>query len=136
MRKARSWITLVLAVAAPGCNSDPTGPEAQEQLLGSWTWVEATGGIAGETRTPASTGETMTLRFLPGGGVELHKNGRLELATAFTLETADDGGTTLIRYVTPPFGFEVQTVVFPDRDTLILIDDCCDGFTYRFTRAP
>jgi hypothetical protein len=47
-------------------HDDPSAPGSQESLVGSWIWVESTGGFAGMTRTPASTGETLTLAFTSG----------------------------------------------------------------------
>lgn len=96
---------LAALVALTGCGAGATAPEELEELAGSWRWLNAVGGIAGQTRTPASTGETMTLRFLEGDSVELKRNGELAVATV-------------------------------SADTLILVDPCCDGFTYRFLREP
>ena len=129
----RKTLAVLVVVAAAGC-SDPVAPTTAELLAGSWTWVESTGGIAGGTRTPASTGETMSLRFLGTDSVELTRNGVLEGATTYRLLSSDDGGTTVIEYAEPLFGFDSQALTVGD-DVLVLIDDCCDGFAYRFERA-
>ena len=124
----------ILAVAGPmGCN-DPIAPTTQELLEGDWTWVESSGGIAGETRTPTSTGETMSLRFLGAGSVELTRNRALEGATTYQLQSSDGGATTTIEYAQGIFGFASQGLSVT-QDELILSDGCCDGFVYRFERA-
>ena len=33
------------------------------QLIGTWNWVESSGGIDGRTETPISTGNTMKIEF-------------------------------------------------------------------------
>ncbi len=134
MRKAVKRTLSLLAVAcATGC-SDPVVPRTVELLEGTWTWVESIGGIAGETRTPASTGETMTLRFLGANSVELTRNGVLAGATTYQLLLDDDGGTTFIEYAQPLLGFTSQRLSVGEEE-LILRDGCCDGFVYRFQRV-
>ena len=81
MRNAvRRTLSILAVVGATGCG-DPVALTTVELLEGSWTWVESSGGITGETSTPASTGETMTLRFLGADSVELTRNGVLAGAT-------------------------------------------------------
>ena len=134
MRKAVKRTLSLLAVAcATGC-SDPVVPRTVELLEGTWTWVESIGGIAGETRTPASTGETMTLRFVGADSVELTRDGVLAGATTYQLFLLDDGGSTVIEYAQPLFGFAFQGLFVGDEE-LILSDGCCDGFVYTFQRV-
>ena len=130
-----AWKLLaILAVVGPiGC-SDPTAPGTQDLLEGDWTWVESSGGIAGVTRTPESTGETMSLRFLSGSSVEVTRNGSVEGTTTYELVSSADGATTTIQYAQGIFGFASQGLSVT-QGVLILIDGCCDGFTYRFERA-
>ena len=129
------WKTLgILALVGPmGCN-DPLAPTTPELLEGDWTWVESSGGIAGENRTPASTGETMSLRFLGADSVELTRNGALEGATTYQLFASDDGATTVIEYAQAILGFGSQGLSVT-QDVLVLSDGCCDGHVYRFERA-
>jgi hypothetical protein len=125
---------LVLAVVgATGCG-DPVTPTTAELLEGSWTWVESSGGITGGPFTPASTGETMTLRFLGADSVELTRNGVLAGATTYQIFLYDDGVSTVIEYAQSLFGFTSQGL-FVGEEELILRDGCCDGFIYRFQRV-
>jgi len=124
----------ILAVAGlMGCN-DPIAPTTQALLEGDWTWIESSGGIAGEARIPTSTGETMSLRFLGADSVELTRNGALEGATTYQLQSSDGGATMTIEYAQGIFGFASQGLSVT-QDELILSDGCCDGFVYRFERA-
>ena len=112
----------------------PIAPTTRELLEGDWTWVESSGGIAGETRTPTSTGETMGLRFLGADSVELTRDGILRGATTYQLTSSVDGGT-VIEYEEAILGFGSQGLSVT-QDVLILSDGCCDGFVFRFERAP
>ena len=133
MRNAVRRTLSILAVVGGTACGDPVVPSTVELLDGSWTWVESSGGIAGGTFTPASTGETMTLRFLEADSVELSRNGVLAGATTYQLLLEDDGGTTFIEYAQSLFGFTSQQL-FVGEEELILRDGCCDGFVYTFRR--
>jgi len=132
MRKVVRTTLSILVVAGGTACSDPLGPTT-ELLVGSWTWVGSSGGITGGTFTPASTGETMTLRFLGADSVELSRNGVPAGATTYQLRLEDDGGTIFIEYAQSLFGFASQQL-FVGEEELILHDGCCDGFVYGFER--
>lgn len=131
---AASLVTvLVGASLLVGCAS-ATEPTVAERLVGTWDWVESTGGIAGTTMTPASTGTTMSLRFRSSGVVELSRNGSVVGTTTYTVEPSGELADGTVHYATGILGFESQTVIFTNADALTLVDPCCDGFTYRFVR--
>ena len=134
MRNAvRTTLSVLAVVAGTGCGG-PLEPTTVELLDGSWTWVESSGGITGGTFTPASTGETMTLRFLGADSIELSRNGVPAGATTYQLLLQDDGDTTFIEYAQSLFGFTSQQL-FVGEEELILLDGCCDGFAYTFERS-
>ena len=133
-RRAMGALGVLVMAGAAAC-SDPVAPTTQDRLVGSWAWVEATGGIAGETRTPESTGESMTLVFSSADSVELSRAGSPAASTTYRLVVPEDGGAMRIEYEEPLFGFDSQEVSF-DGDDLMLTDPCCDGFVYRFRRLP
>ena len=134
MRNAVRRTLSILAVVGGTACGDPVVPTTGELLDGSWTWVESSGGITGGTFTPASTGETMTLRFLGADSVELSRNGVLAVETTYQLLLEDDGDTIFIEYAQPPFGFTPQELSVGEEE-LILRDGCCDGFVYTFERG-
>lgn len=139
MTMVRTRLLLLLATLAASATghacSFGTGPSAQERLEGTWSWVESTGGIAGLTSTPASTGDSVTLLFTLMGEVSLFRNGSLERTVGFS--TARSSGSDLeIRYDEPLMGFETQTATFPNPFDLVLTDPCCDGFVSRYARSP
>lgn len=133
-----SWLTIgavsvLTSMAFLGCGDSLA--EAEQELVGSWNWVESSGGIAGITMTPESTGGTMMLRFRAEGVVELLRNDAVERSVVFTTTATKEDSTWEIFYDEPLFGgFESQTAALMG-DTLILADGCCDGFVYRFERV-
>ena len=131
VRRTTKWLLAGLVLAA-ACSTDPE----ENPLVGAWSWVESTGGIAGVTLTPASTGQTMSLRFEADGMVELFRDGASAGTTTYTVEQgAGDGTIWTVTWASPLLGFETQTAHAPDADTLVLADGCCDGFTYTWTRS-
>ena len=79
-------LTLVVLLAPAACSSDPTATEEDEllqALFGTWSWIQATGGIAGTTRTPDSEGYTRTLTFTRPNQVEMLRDGAPEVTTTF-----------------------------------------------------
>ena len=124
---------LLLAAGSIACEISTNLPDT-DPLLGTWSWVEATGGIAGQTITPASTGQTIVLRFREEQ-VDLVRNDELERTVEYE-RVAEPGGSDLeLTYDGPLLGgFESQTANISQEDVLILTDPCCDGFEYRFER--
>jgi hypothetical protein len=134
-----NWVTIGIVgfmsgMTLSGCG-DLTGLGDDGELVGSWEWVASTGGIAGMTRTPESTGETLTLRILENDSVELVRDGELERTVRFSLTATGDPLTYSVAYDQPLFGFATQTASLSEADVLLLTDPCCDGFEYRFLRA-
>lgn len=135
-------LALLLIWTGPGgCASDLTEVQASppESLFGTWLWVKATGGIAGVTLTPESTGDTRVLRFTPPNRVELFRNGEPERNTTFEVITLDENGVVgasfELRFDQPLMGFTTQRIDFTEEGDLVLTDPCCDGFAYEWRRV-
>jgi hypothetical protein len=138
--KATLVALTVLAVA--GCDSDPVATndgQLPEALFGAWIWIQATGGIAGEVRTPDTEGFTRTLVFAAPNRVELLRDGRTKVSTTFDFVpvTEADGGVRSgqLLYTLPLMGFPKQSVLISVEGVLVLADPCCDGFTYEWRQA-
>jgi hypothetical protein len=128
------FTTIVAMAALSGCGLS-AGPAIEGDLAGTWTWVEASGGIAGVTNTPESTGTTMSLLIRPSGTVRLRRSGMPDRTVAVELQALGDSAYE-IRYAEPLFDFDTQVATLPEEDELVLTDPCCDGFVWRFQRAP
>lgn len=124
----------VLAIGVGGCETLPTSG-LMVDLLGEWEWVESTGGIAGVTNTPASTGHTQTLIFRPDGTLEIRRDGAPWMTLAFEIVSHSEPGEWELRYSGVTNGFDSQHVSVR-RHLLVLTDPCCDGFVNRYVRVP
>jgi hypothetical protein len=130
-----SALTLVLATSGLSGCAATTPPTLESRLVGTWEWVEMSGGIAGVTMTPASTGHTRSLRFTETGRVEAYEDGDLKGTVGFKVAEGADDETLAVQYDAPLMDFDAQTATFPADGELVLIDPCCDGFMYRYVRA-
>lgn len=142
----RSRLACVAALlggwAAAACSGtvvvpDPGEAELAEGLVGSWTWLRSTGGIAGVVLTPESRGHTGLLRFRPDGTVEWREDGEPVWTTTWRLSRGAEGsplaGEQIVLYGEPVVGWDRQAVRL-DGSRLMLIDPCCDGFVHEYTR--
>lgn len=132
----RGWV--VAAAVAAGCSS-PTSVDVDE-LTGRWTWVSASGGIAGRTITPATEGYTMELRLSANGQAALLRSGQATRTAEFELAVGGEGGSfpgqDVIRFSEALFGgWEEMGMDLLAGDQLTLADGCCDGYAYGFVRS-
>ena len=135
-------LTLLALFVPAACSSDPTAPEEDEllqSLFGTWSWIRATGGIAGTTRTPQSEGYTQTLTFTSPNQVEMARDGVPEVTTTFEFVPLMAAGSAVrsaqLLYAQPLTGFDEQWVEITEAGALVLSDPCCDGFVYEWRRA-
>lgn len=130
--KSKRFVALLVAAAAAGCSRSATGPD--DTLNGTWNWVRSTGGIAGQTYTPASVGYSVQFRF-DKGKLTVLRNDSVKATPTYSIDI--EGRVTY----EPPvdvFTFahiEEQTVRALKGDTISLADPCCDRYDYVFVRA-
>ncbi len=135
----RAGMIAVLIIAPTACDLNPVEPTVEARLFGTWAWVEAEGGIAGSVITPETEGFTMRLVITRPNRIELFRDGVSERVASFELlpaqDLVDEFASPRLRYSDPIFGFEEQEVGFDLEGRLVLIDPCCDGFAYTWTRV-
>lgn len=118
----------LLTAALFSCEQDSVNNE----LVGTWKWVESTGGIAGVTLKPDS-GVVRILSFKENGDFSVSENGQNLVQTTYTI-TSD---TSIYNHEKVPmikFKDEGQlTRSFSIKaDTLFLSDEVYDGFTSKY----
>ncbi len=128
----------ILAVAA--CSSDPVAVDDEQlpgALFGTWSWIRATGGIAGQVRTPETEGFTRTLVITAPNEIEVLRDGQTEASTTFEFVPETEVGSAVrsaqLLYAQPLMGFPEQWVVITVEGVLVLSDPCCDGFSYEWS---
>ncbi|NMH29269.1 hypothetical protein [Flavobacterium silvaticum] len=124
-------ILLTLLMTILGCSSDDNSNPvaANTQIIGQWNWIQSTGGLAGVTESPESTGNTITLT-ISDTSVKRYVNGTLASESAYTID------------IQPSiFGGEATMLIFPEdmkqsfeisNDILHLNDEFADGFSSTY----
>lgn len=129
-----SGAALLASCSAPGL----TDSGSRFEVAGEWSWISSMGGIAGETRTPDSTGDNQRLALDRDGTLRLFRNGTLRVETTWHAPSNPAiGAPSAMTFGEPsPFGFGFAELAMTHPDTLILTDPCCDGFTRTWARIP
>jgi hypothetical protein len=125
----KTLILLLVCFSFLNCSSDD---EQANSILGVWIWTGSSGGIAGVTETPESTGLTRKLEILPRT-IKRFQNGILVAEFNYTIEKRTSilfGGT--FDMIVPEDG--LAQIIDLNGDVLILIDNCADCFTSSFVR--
>lgn len=127
-----SATVLVFLCASCSVLSSDTGAE---QLIGSWRWLNSTGGFAGWTISPDSTGYSERLvRFRPDNSFSAYRADTLFQSGRYSLEQTD--GETIVSYETSDDEWlPRQRVEFKGKDTLVLVDLCDDCYRSTYHRA-
>jgi hypothetical protein len=60
---------------------------ADKNLIGTWSWVSSSGGIAGTIDTPATTGKNIDLKFTNDGKYFYYTNGNLSSEGTYQFST-------------------------------------------------
>jgi hypothetical protein len=125
---------MVLACCHAGGGIKDADSQDRPDIVGSWTWVESTGGIGGVTKTAESSGETWTLEFRKDGtyretrlGEE--RVGRYTIADRTSIFDHEMRPALLIE------GRLDQIIARPDGQRLFLSDNAADGFNNIFVRT-
>lgn len=132
---ARLTFLACVAVVLAACSASLTIP--QSGIEGPWRWVKSEGGLMPADRTPATEGYSLTLIFEADGVARLLQDGLASGETTYEVTTGGVGaheGVPVVRFGEPILGFAEQSYQFVTRDSLLLHDGCCDGFTWHFAR--
>jgi hypothetical protein len=131
-----SWVLAVMVLGA--CSNSPSDVSGGDELEGIWSWVSTSGGLQGQTFTPASTGKRFALQFTSGGEVVVERNDSIVQRTAFDVVPAS-GNDTRKRV---EYGAPLQLLSSADEhlitlrgDTLELDEGCCDRYAHVFVRG-
>lgn len=79
-------LLIIIAFTLMSCSKEDDSIEPA--LIGKWTWVASSGGLAGSTKTPQSTGEVRKLE-ISTDSIKKYTNGTLVFKTAYTVKTLD-----------------------------------------------
>ncbi len=124
-------LLLFVALSFLSCSND-ADTDTNAQLLGIWDWISSSGGIAGITETPESTGNTITLE-ISNSTVKRYVNGNLESELNYSIAS----GESIV------FGEQREMVIYENEfkqtfglagNQLTLYDECNDCFVSQYER--
>ncbi len=105
------------------------------QVHGNWEWVSSSGGIAGITLTPESTGDSKLIIFETSGTYRKFINDTLQYTTKYSIS---EGESIFSSSQYPIIHFkeeELDQAIFQVKDdTLKLGGNCFDCFFHTFIR--
>jgi len=134
--KSYVLILFSLVMILVSCSKENiTSTEAASGLTGEWNWIDSSGGIAGITYTPKSTGEIRRVEFDTNGVFRLYINNVLSTESEYHLVKSrsiysQDSALLIVRKSSSI----PQSFIIRSRDTLILMDECFDCFEHLYTR--
>ena len=145
LKSISKYLFLIISIALCGCTTadrepeSTTGDQEQAALNGKWQWVRSTGSIAGITVTPQNSGRTMEIEFTSDKVFNKYVDNQLVYTSPYTVQLKDSiiQYTTLALFESVGLGFDHQVeqqFSIIDKSTLLLLDPCCDNFTFEFRR--
>lgn len=125
---------LILLTIFVSCSDENTNIQTEKKLVGTWSWISSSGGIAGITATPASTGKNIDLKFTSDGKYFYYTNGIISNEGTYTFSTKK----SIVD------GIDKKSIVFSaggemiiaqiDNTNLYLDDNYYDGFGSSYIR--
>jgi hypothetical protein len=127
----KTWLFILLSASFISCTKDDDGAVFR-RIQGQWEWVESSGGIAGTTLTPESTGKQVTIEF-SNGTYRRVVNGDLEMVMAYHIEKGQSIMGEEDAYLLIYENEYKQSIYFND-NRLVLSDECYDCFQNEYVR--
>ena len=124
------FLLLFLGIIFINCSNEDTN--FNNQIVGSWNWLESSGGIAGTTETPTSTGNVITI-VISNDSFQQFINGNLNFETSYTIELRKS----------EIFGDQRKMIIYENGfiqsferkdDKLILYGECNDCFQSEYEK--
>ena len=103
-----------------------------EDIQGTWSWIESSGGIQGSSETPESSGNTIKLE-ISNDVIKKYINGSLVSSLSYELETNSSiifGEPMVMIAYENQFN---QTIIL-EENKLILVDECLDCFQNSYEK--
>lgn len=125
-------ILLIALIGFTFCGCTKAEDDAKTELSGNWKWTGSTGGVAGTTETPESTGDQRHLE-ISRDSIKRFLNDSLIFSTSYTIEIRES-----ILYNEPRemmiSNSDIQQIVDLKENNLILTDDCFDCYINSYVK--
>lgn len=153
--KIKLFITILICFSILSCTKEKIVDNTNyvktpTDLIGSWNWLETSGGIASANYNPSTTGESIKIELDSLNTYRYFSNGSLVYETKFHIEKTASlfhhGDSTLILivdsnpkniYFTKQWSDLISHCYFSfqSTDTLIFRDAAFDGFNHYYSKT-
>lgn len=155
MKKNQLIIVLLFSLAIFSCKKEKElkhepEPEVEYSIIGKWIWLGSSGGYDGDSYTPESTGNTLSLTFTQTDSIFIVANSDTVIKAPYIIKkevnliTPTEADVIHINcdtvFSTQGGYFIVTPEVFNRfvirylKDTLRISEDCCDCYGHTFKR--
>jgi hypothetical protein len=138
--KSQLLTFVLLVLVAVSCTKDNSVDatsyvKVPSNLFGTWTWLYSSGGYAGVTSTPATTGEIREIEFDTKNNFKYFVNGKLKTESKFQIEKSISifSKDSALILLTKSWTVQ-QSIRFVHPDTLTLSEEVFDGFGHSYIR--
>ena len=132
--KIISSINLIGALLLAACAKEKEPFDPSYSFEGDWTWWKKSGGIAGIYEDTTTTTDRMSLHFGVDNSYDWKKNDTLLYTGGYSTNI----DTSIFSLYPVAFleldNYPIPQVIKQSGDTLILIENVSDGFTFHFIR--
>lgn len=125
-------LLFLLPILASCSDSDDNSND--KNLIGTWSWIFSSGGIAGTVYSPATTGKNIDLEITSDNKYFYYTNGILSSQGTYTLETQNcihDHTNKKVLFFSNNESMMIEKI---DNSNLFLSDDNFDGFSNSYIR--
>jgi hypothetical protein len=133
-----SALVLLVLIGFGNCNTGTPVASEISQLHGSWKWLQSVGGFAGETRTPESTGHTVSIVFGVDGKAQFYQDGIAQIRYPYIVTNEkpypDAKDIYFVEFLGAPAPSNKQMISYKGVDTLLLADLCIDCYQHTYAR--
>ncbi|MFC1476205.1 hypothetical protein ACFLQW_04305 [Candidatus Zixiibacteriota bacterium] len=138
LAKMAMLVAGLVLIAAIGFNcakeSSPTSP-GESTYLGTWRWVQSSGGYAGRTETPESVGFSRTLILAGSNVYQIYRDDLLLYNGLYYVSWEKRGWCADSCFVISYENNPEEQIIISHADTLELVDMCYDCYQHLYTRA-
>lgn len=130
----KSFGLLVLTLILTSCTDQINSKNEDGSIATTWSWTSSSGGIAGITNTPASTGKNIDLIIYSDNKYSIYTNGKISSQGTYTIGAQKCIHDNTVKNVIIFSNDTSMMIEKIDTVNLILSDEFYDGFTVSYIR--
>lgn len=134
LNNLKSFGLLLLTLILTSCTDQIKSISEESNLTATWSWTSSTGGIAGITNTPTSTGKNIDLIISSDNKYSVYTNGKISSQGTYTIGTQKCIHDNTVKNVIVFSNDTSMMIEQIDTINLFLSDEFYDGFSVSYVR--